>query len=213
MVDYNWEAAGRTQTRNNLKQIGVALHNYETDEQRFPAGGVFDDFGRPMFSWQTVLLPYIDQAALYNSIQLEVPWDDPANATALGTVVPMYLVPSNKISETKDTKDRALSHYAGNGRVLNAGTGLPLTAFKDGTSNTLMAGEATANSRPWGYPVNWRDTQLGINKSPDGFGSPWKNGATFLMTDGSARFISEEIDPQLLEALSTPDGGEPVQEF
>jgi prepilin-type processing-associated H-X9-DG protein len=61
--------------------------------------------------------------------------------------------------------------------------------------------------------VNWRDANLGINRSPEGFGAPWTGGAHFLMADGSARFVSENIDPKLLEAIATPDGGETVGEF
>ncbi len=56
------EAARRTQCRNNLKQLGIALHNYHDVHQTFPPGG-FSEWG-----YQTFLLPYVDQAAGYNQI-------------------------------------------------------------------------------------------------------------------------------------------------
>lgn len=56
-------AARRTQCRNNLKQIGLALHNYEATHQVFPPGSVFG-----CWSYKTFLLPYLDHAAAYNSI-------------------------------------------------------------------------------------------------------------------------------------------------
>jgi len=214
LAENSWkDLRGRIEARSKLKQIGTALHNYETAEGQFPAGGVFDPLGQPLFSWQTALLPYVGQEALLDRINFELPWDNPENAAALAVVVPTYLNERVQPESQTDASGRALSHYAGNGQVLNAGPGMPLPAFKDGVSTTLMAGEAQAQFRPWGDPVNWRDARLGINKSPDGFGAPWKGGAHFLMADGSARFVSDQIDPGVLAALATPDGGEPAGEF
>jgi hypothetical protein len=84
--------------------------------------------------------------------------------------------------------------------------------FSDGLSNTLLSGEAVSEPMAWGSPVNWRDPRLGVNRSRDGFGGPWRTtpGAGFVMGDGSTRFINEEIDPRVLEALATPSGGEKV---
>src|SRR5262245_43952446 len=65
------EAARRTQCKNNLKQQGLAIHNYEETHKRMPMGivssftGAFDDDG---FSWGTSILPFIDQAPLYNKL-------------------------------------------------------------------------------------------------------------------------------------------------
>lgn len=203
----------RIQSKENLKTIGLALHSYHDEHQRFPAGGTFDRLGRPLFGWQTALLPYVDQAELYERINLEVPWDAPENAEALATIVPAYTDSRMKPEQQLDSSGMALSRYAGNGLVLNAGPGLRLTSIKDGTSNTFLAGDVNAHFKPWGHPVNWRDPALGINHSPDGFGGPWEGGAHLLFADGAVRFVSENIDQQTLNALATPDGGEPVGDF
>ncbi len=70
------------------------------------------------------------------------------------------------------------------------------------------------NFKPWGYPANWRDPALGINKSPNSFGAPWRStkGANFTFADGSVRFIKEDIDPATLKSLSTPNGGESIKD-
>ncbi len=60
---------------------------------------------------------------------------------------------------------------------------------------------------------NFRDPALGINQNRRGFGSPFTGGANFLLGDGSARFLSDKIDPKVLKALSTPNGREPLREF
>ena len=75
-----------------------------------------------------------------------------------------------------------------------------------------VAGEVKAEFKPWGSPTNWRDPQIGLNKSPHGFGGPWKGGITnLMMADGSVRPIHEDIDPVVLKALSTPAAGDEVK--
>lgn len=71
------EAARRVQCRNNLKQIGLALHNYEQSHRLFPPACAFSQTG----SWSIHgrLLPFLDQSSLYGVIDLSREWDDPVN--------------------------------------------------------------------------------------------------------------------------------------
>jgi prepilin-type N-terminal cleavage/methylation domain-containing protein len=85
-------AGRRAQCTSNLKQIAVALHNYEEAHKALPPGYTVDVNGRPLHSWRTLILPYLEQA-LYRTIDLSKPWNDPANAQALGTSVPVYRCP------------------------------------------------------------------------------------------------------------------------
>ena len=71
------EAARRTQCRNNLKQIGLALHNYHSSLKTFPMGALRDFVNFPTGSgswrsqqtgWLTYILPYMEQAGIYNSV-------------------------------------------------------------------------------------------------------------------------------------------------
>ena len=206
------QIANRTQSLNNMKQIGLACHNYHDTYSRFPPGANFDPEGRMLHGWHTRLLPFIEQDRLYRRINLKIPWNDPDNAGAFAETVREYENPG--LDWQEKTTDFALSHYAGNARVLGGEKTWKFSDITDGTSNTLLAGEAAGNFKPWGHPANWRDPALGINKTPDGFGGPWKStrGANFTFADGSARFIKEDIDPATLKALSTPDGGEAILE-
>lgn len=193
---------------SNLKQIGLALHNYHETHQTYPPGGTFDAVGRPLHGWQAMLLPFIEQKALHDRIDFSVSWDDPRNATAYRTEVSEYLYPfANK---RRDNAGYALSHYAGNAHVLGGEVARSQAEVKDGASNTILAGEAAGAFQPWGYPANWRDPALGINRSPEGFGSPSPGGANFLFVDGSVHFLKNTIDPRVLRSLGTPAGGETV---
>jgi prepilin-type N-terminal cleavage/methylation domain-containing protein/prepilin-type processing-associated H-X9-DG protein len=98
------EAANRMQCQNNLKQIGLALHNYENVHKLFPPGyisttgvGYRDsqtgDWG-PGWGWLAILLPYVEQGNLYNSLRLDLPCWNQANSVAVKVPVPIYLCPS-----------------------------------------------------------------------------------------------------------------------
>ncbi|SFJ50442.1 DUF1559 domain-containing protein [Planctomicrobium piriforme] len=64
------EAARRSQCKNNLKQIGLAMQNYHDSYDLFPIGGASDYLRAPLVSWQVRVLPYLDQAALYGQLDL-----------------------------------------------------------------------------------------------------------------------------------------------
>lgn len=203
----------RTQSKSNLREIGFGLHRYHEHVHSFPPGGTFGPGGKGEHGWMTLILPAIDHAELFARIDRKKPWNDPAQRSVFETRISVYEYPTSP--EQPPTRDGyAPSSYAGNSLVLGGGFKLSLEEVLDGSSNTLLAGTAAGRLKPWGHPANWRDASLGINQSPDGFGSPIiQKGSQFLMCDGSVRFISEEIAPQILEALATPAGGEKVEEF
>jgi hypothetical protein len=80
-------------------------------------------------------------------------------------------------------------------------------------SNTILAAEVAGNYRAWGYPMNWRDPMKGFNRTPAGFGSPLGKDTLILLGDASVRSISDKVSPEVLKALSTPDGGEPAPNY
>lgn len=212
LTDGNMIVGRRIRSMNNLKVIGIAVHEYYGKHKSFPPGGTFDRIGRPLHGWQATLLPFIDQQDLYDRIDLEVPWDDARNRLAYQTPVSRYLNPRGYDEEPpRDGAGYPLGFYAGNARVIGGDARRSIADFTDGTSNTIMAGEVGAKFRPWGDPTHWRDPALGINRSPDGFGGPFPGGANLLFADGSVRFVKDTTDPRVLRALATPDGGETVK--
>ena len=94
------EAAARTQCVNNLKQIGLAMHNYHDTQSAFPVG-YYDatpwpglDNG-PGWGWSAYLLPYLEQDNLYKKINFALDVGDPMNAAARGTTIKGLLCPSD----------------------------------------------------------------------------------------------------------------------
>lgn len=209
---FTFSTARRAQSANNLKQIALGFHNYHDTYHTLPPGGTFDQYGEMQHSWETLLLPFMENPS---KPDLKLPWNHPDNAPHFKKEVPAFLHPSfSKQEERFDPEGYALSHYAANSHVLRGNATMCFKDVTDGTSNTVLAGEVSQNFKPWGHPVNWRDPALGINKSPEGFGGPKPTaGAQFLFMDGSVRFLSDDVDPAVLRAISTPAGGEKVPEF
>ena len=104
------EAARRTQCSNNLKQLGLGLQSYQEARQVFPGGGyglsmaslaVANQPGaaaRRMASWGTAVLPFIDQAPLYASINQSLWYIAPENSTAGQVIVSTFLCPTNQFA-------------------------------------------------------------------------------------------------------------------
>ncbi|WP_437202822.1 DUF1559 family PulG-like putative transporter [Planctomicrobium sp. SH664] len=90
------EAARRSQCKNNLKQYGLALHNYHDTFMMFPIAAAGDRQAIPRVSWQVRLLPYLEQAALYNELDFSTrlplsAYTTGSSATNLGIVPAQYL--------------------------------------------------------------------------------------------------------------------------
>jgi type II secretory pathway pseudopilin PulG len=196
------EAARRIESKNHLKVIGLALHNYHEVWRAFPPGGIVDQNGQERHGWQTMLLPYIDRTDVYKKIEFNVPWTDPRNLAPLQTQILDYLAPG--IDQKKDASGYALSHYAGNSHVFGKNTMYRFRDFQSGASSAMLAGEAAGNFKPWGHPENWRDPAQGFNTGPDSFGRPSSPGVNILMADGAVRFMSSNQDPEVLKALANP---------
>ncbi len=219
------EAARRTQSKNNLKQLGLALHNYHDVWNHFPQGTVPND-GLEVderLSWIVSVLPFLDQAPLYNQYDMEAGWESEENTRNAEIVVPVLNHPSSPVNRVNGF---GASSYVGVAGVGPKGPTLPVNHPKagmfgynrvtrmrdvtDGLSNTLAIGE-TNDPQPWA--AGGKGTIRPLDKQPyinggNAFGSPSVGGAQFLMGDGAVRFVSENIDPEVLEALSTIRGGE-----
>ena len=203
-------AARRAQSTNNLKQTGRAVHNLLNEEGRLPPGCTVDRDGEPLHSWMTLVLPFMEEQKLFDRIDLELPWNHPSNAAAFKEGVLPFRHPAYEDQPQSDRDGFALSNYSANVHVMGGTRRLAEADIKDGTAETIMAGEIADRFPAWGRPGNWRDPALGVNRRADGFGGPSPGGANFLFADGAVRFIKNSINPQILKALSTPAGGEPL---
>jgi prepilin-type N-terminal cleavage/methylation domain-containing protein len=270
------EAARRTQCKNNIKQLGLALHNYHDTFNTLPIGA-HAAWGH-MWTWG--VLPQLEQTALYNVMPQPINDSGAAPDTNTDarsksiqqvskTAVSTFFCPSQPGGQKDSTVinglgGRAISNYLGNagGDATNDNLGaggmdrsngmfnaiqmntttpvgrvFALRDAIDGVSSTLLLGEAYheldgqrcddcdrmsffsdsldgSNGSDFSecmgstfYPLN---TYLGKAQAEISFGSFHVGGAHFAMSDGSVRFVSDNIDNTLWRAMGSRNGGEAI---
>lgn len=196
------EAARRAQSMNNMKQIGLAFHNYHDVHKKFPGTTNLGPDGKTVHSWRVAILPFIEQKALYEKYRLNEPWDSEHNKKLLDKMPPVFRSP-NAINDTTYP-----SYYGLTGATagLGDGNGEKIRSFTDGTSNTVLVVGAKREI-PWTKP---EDIPFDPKKKLPEFGGYHQTGFLALLADGSVRFMSKTIDEAVLKALLTRNGGEVV---
>lgn len=129
------QAAARTQSQNNLKQMMLAVHNYHDVYAAMPPG--VDDKN---FSASSRLLPFIEQQNLYNLINFKQSIDDDANAAPRRTFIKVFLSPLDPLDKQAKPK-WGPTNYLHNDLVFYLNSKTKLADILDGTSNTIGVGE------------------------------------------------------------------------
>jgi prepilin-type N-terminal cleavage/methylation domain-containing protein len=209
------EAARRTQCRQNLHQIGIALQNYHLAHECLPPGTV-NETG-PVRSepqgyhhgWLTFLLPHLDERVLYSLVDTSVSIYDAKNATVRKTVVALLLCPSDpatRLSARNDDPAVALTSYAGvhhpveapidatNHGVLFLNSRVRYEDISDGTSYTIFGGEILRSADHLGWASGTRGTLRNggarINQTPGG--SRYYNDPTYVPPPAPPEAVEDE---------------------
>lgn len=203
-VQASREAARRMQCSNNLKQIGIALHNYHSTYKSLPPAFTVDDSGQRLHSWRTLILPFMEQQALYSQIDLDKPWDDPANQQVAATAIPAYQCPSTPGDPTMTTYV-AVVDPAG---VFSGSQSVNFQDVTDGLSNTVMVAETSPDKAVHWMSPDDIDRQTFLGAKDHSHAHP--GGANTAFADGAVNFLSSSMDERVREALVTRDSGDTV---
>jgi hypothetical protein len=197
------EAARRTQSMNNMKQISLALHNYHDVYKGFPPQAISDKQGKPLLSWRVAVLPYLEENDLYKQFHLDEPWDSEHNKKLLGQMPAVYA--------NTNLADRTRTNYlvpVGDDTIFKGDTSTKLADVKDGVSKTIMLLEADADRAvPWTKPD---DYQIDPDSVSAGLGGLRAGGFLAAFADGSVRFVASGIDAEVLKRLFKKSDGQPV---
>ncbi len=193
---------------NNMKQIGLAIFNYESANGHFPHD-IMDKNGKAILSWRVQLLPYLEQEALWKQLDLTKPWDDVANTKFVEQMPEVFQFPSREKTEKGFTYFQSFTApelvEVGNPFMV-PGRKLGIGKITDGSSNTLMVvdGETAVN---WLKPG---DLPYDPKKLPN-IGNPKTGKFLGCLCDGSVQtFDLKKIGEKNLHALITTDGGDIV---
>ena len=200
-VQQSRDAARQSTSKNNLKQIGLAFHNYHDTHRCLPPGGVIREEGTAMHGWLTMLLPFLDSSPLYSWTDFNVSWNSPVNFPVFDSWYPSLLNPGEDANFT--ISGYALTNYLGNPNLLYRNSCVNFKQMEKGLVHTWLAGEVAGNFQAWGYPFNWRPLGTKFCDGPDSFGCTAWDGSHLLLADGSVSFFSDETSPEIMKSLAT----------
>lgn len=194
------EAARRSQSSNNMKQLALAMHNYHDVHGSFPPAVVNDANGNPLFSGRVLLLPYLEQAGLYNMWDQTQAWNSPANQAISQMIIPTFRDPTETTGAPGQT---SYLFVAGPGTIFEPGKKVTFAEVQDGTSNTIMFVEVKGSGINWAEPRDWDPA------SPMPAGNH-KTGNIVGFADGSVKTLSPNTPPESIKAAASRAGGEQV---
>ncbi|HUG17477.1 MAG TPA: DUF1559 domain-containing protein, partial [Planctomycetaceae bacterium] len=192
------EAARRSSSKNNLKQFGLAFHNYHDVFNCFPPGGVFGEDGTAFHGWGSAVWPFMEASPYYSMIDHSSPWDAPVNSYLFKQIP--YGSENPKIPMQNSPEGFAPSHYIGNQNLLHRNSSVSFEQMENGSSETWLMTEQFQDWWPFGSPYNWTSLEWprpGADSDHGWFGG----GAHLLMADSSVKFFAAETDDAIIRAL------------
>ena len=220
------EACRQASCTARLKQIVIALQNYEDDHGSLPPAYIADANGKPMHSWRVLILPYLDGgAAVYQQYRFDEPWNGPNNKKLATNIPQEFRCPTTDEAEPGSP---LTTHYVA---VTGPGTAWPgpkatrTKDFRDGPANTILIAEIANSEISWMEP---RDVTLDeallegddVHKTPSSHHSWGDNFFTrtcFLvgniaMADGSCFCLEKRPSRDELAALFSINNRESVDQ-
>jgi hypothetical protein len=218
--------ARKRRLSGQMKQIGLALHNYHDVYGSFPASASYSAEGKPLLSWRVHILPFIEQMPLYKEFHLDEPWDSEHNRKLIERMPEVYR--SKNWSPEQPTKTcfvgitsegsvAASRKKAAPGAqqdkpapatVFQGREGVKIQDIPDGTSNTIFVVESDAE-----HAVIWtkpEDLPFNHEQPTNGFGVDDEGRVSALFCDGSWRRLKATLDAETWRRLLLRNDGEPI---
>lgn len=185
----------------NLKQIGIAIHNHCSANNDALPTNVLGKDNKPLLSWRVQILPYIEEEALFKKFKLDEPWDSENNKKLIDKMPKLY-------APIRVKTDKGMTFYRG----FTGSSGMLSGKYQignvpDGTSNTFMVAEGAK-------PVVWtQPSELEFNgKDLPELGGMFDGKFHALMGDGSVNRFRKGILADTLKMLIDPADGNVLPE-
>lgn len=190
-------------SQNNLRQIAIALHNYEAAYGTFPPAYLTDAEGEPMHSWRVLLLPYLGENNLYSRYDMDEPWDGPNNRKLMAEIPSIYRSPS----DVEESDSVSYMVVVGEQTVFPPdGEAIGFESIHDGASNTILVAEVYDSDVAWTEPedLEFDSMAMVVNDYVDpGIASGEREAANVAMADGIVRELSTNTPPAAIRAAIT----------
>lgn len=196
------DAFDATGLKNQLKLVGLAMHNIHDVYNHFPDHDGVDTPDKGNLSWRVHLLPFLDHAALYNQFHMDEPWDSEHNKTLVDQMPEVFRCPG-----VKDKTKTSLHGIIGEATVMSGKRPTKFRDILDGMSNTIMFAVAGPDKAEiWTKPGG---VELKDGGPRETLG---KIGKEFFMArcDGSVAALSSDMKADVFQALVTRNGREVI---
>ncbi len=204
--------ADQMSSRGTMKQLSVAAHGYTDTNGRMPgpfvdgelAGHRIPDDPYRRLSWRVALMPYFEHETYYKQLSLSEPWDSQRNTGI--TSQPILFLADPADARRGNTIHTPYRVFHDNGALWDSDPKrrIGLDKIPDGASNTILIAESTVQV-PW---AQFNEHRF----DPDGplpeLGRASRNTLILAMADGSVRTVKKGVDPNILRAAVTREGGE-----
>ena len=197
------EAARRAQATNNLKMIGLAMHNYYDVYKKFPRSSYAED-GKPLLSWRVHILPFVDQIELYKQFHLDEPWHSEHNKPLIAKMPVVFKNPKLDAADG----EKGLTNYlqpTGEFALFRRDKEPIFASITDGSSNTIAAVESEKKviwTQPDDLEIDPEKPFAELNFRPGGF--------LALFADGHVSLVPEGFPAEALANLFNPQDGNPT---
>ena len=203
--------AKQTSRMNDFKQVALSLHNYYSAYEHFPPQSLTSKDGKRLLSWRVLVLPFLEQQALYDQFHLDEPWDSPHNLKVASAIPPVYKMQGEQeLDENGVPKTTLLAPLTKNSIFGKPGAPAEFRNVIDGTSNTIWLVEAgSSKSVPWTKPadlvIDTADPMTSI------YGDEEPHDFIASMADGSVHMLKATLAKKVINALITMNGGEVIE--
>lgn len=191
------DAARRAESMNNMKRIGLALHNYHISYDSFPPAFIADEDGQPQTSWRALILPWMVDG-YGDEYDYDTAWDDAGNQVAASVFSDAYASPF--------VREEGYTPYVavvGPSTVISTDERVRIQDVVDGTAITLCIIEDVNNPVPWTAPIDISPEELLARYEQQDFPRGY---ILTLMTDGSVRVLDLESPQQFKAMVFRNDG-------
>lgn len=200
----------RAAAEKNMKEIVLALQNFESAYAALPAGYA-DKTGKLGLSWRVALLPFIEQDNLFKQFKLDEPWDSENNRKLIPLMPKQFAPPNESTNGYTFTRGFTgpntwlppLQQPARPGQLV---FGVKILQISDGTSNTALVADA-GDAVIWTKP----DEMVFAQNSVPKLGGVFESGTIVGLADASVRLVRKNADPGLWPKLIQINDGNIVQ--
>jgi hypothetical protein len=180
---------------NRAQQIALALQEYHKANGCFPPAYIADKTGKPMHSWRVLLLPYLEENALYQQYNFNEPWNGPNNKQLFSSRPLIYACPRDPNAFAPGASQASYFAVVGPNAAWTGDKPRKMADLSGEASNTIMIVEAANTSIPWSEPKDLLPDVLGLSGSnASALGPSSNHGAgsqvTVAMADGNTRWLT-----------------------